>query len=449
MSATDDKFLKTLYQNLSDAPLTPDSPFYEPIDAISGPHVKRLEKHIILNPVESVQFFSGFRGSGKTTELFRLQNKLEEKGYFVVYADALNYLNPAGPIDISDLLLMLAGAFSDGLIGRIDAKLAEESYWDRFRNFLTKTQVKFSAFDMKFSDPTKMIGLDIKANLKENPTFRHQFQEALGQHIVALKNDANKFFEDCVKAIRKERGDDVQIVFIFDSLEQLRGSFFNEERVIKSVVSLFENHQSKLAIPYVHTIYTVPPWLKFALPGAIANPMSIIPSIRQWENDVGRTSYDQGSKALLSLVRRRFAPDGIKKVFGDESRVERLIAVCGGHFRDLLRMLREVLLQAESFPVSDTILKRAILEVRKQYLPISVSDARWLDRIAKKRRPDQDGDGDAGRLARFLDSHLVLYLLNGEEWYDVHPLIRDEVEKIVADNPLQPPVASASDAANQ
>jgi len=32
-----------------------------------------------------------------------------------------------------------------------------------------------------------------------------------------------------------------------------------------------------------------------------------------------------------------------------------------------------------------------------------------------------------GRLSRFLDTHLVLYLTNGEDWYDVHPLIRDEV----------------------
>jgi hypothetical protein len=25
---------------------------------------------------------------------------------------------------------------------------------------------------------------------------------------------------------------------------------------------------------------------------------------------------------------------------------------------------------------------------------------------------------------------MVLYLRNGEEWYDLHPLVRDEVQKI-------------------
>ncbi len=451
MSATDDNFLKTLYQNLTDKPLQPDDPFYEPIykpiDDGDDEPIDLLEKHVAWTPVESVQFFSGFRGSGKTTELFRFRKRLRDKGYFVVYADALNYLNPAGPIDISDLLLVLAGAFSDGVNERLEKKVETESYWERFVNFVGRANI--SELVLKVSDPTKMIGADVKVNLRENPTFRQKFQKVLSQHVIALKQDINKFFEDCVKAIRAERGDETEVVFIFDSLEQLRGSLANEAAVIDSVVSLFENHQGKLAFPYVHSVYTVPPWLKFTLPGMLKSQPVIIPSVRQWNNNPERTAYAKGANALHSFAKRRLGDNGIKRVFGDENRIARLIAVCGGHFRDLLMLLRETLLRAKTLPVPDTLLERAILEVRRQYLPISVSDARWLDHIAKKRRPDQDGESDAGRLARFLDSHMVLYLLNGEEWYDIHPLIREEVEKIVADNSPPSPASNASDAGNQ
>ena len=31
----------------------------------------------------------------------------------------------------------------------------------------------------------------------------------------------------------------------------------------------------------------------------------------------------------------------------------------------------------------------------------------------------------------FLDTHCALILKNGDEWYDVHPLIRDEVAELV------------------
>lgn len=35
------------------------------------------------------------------------------------------------------------------------------------------------------------------------------------------------------------------------------------------------------------------------------------------------------------------------------------------------------------------------------------------------------------RITFFLDTHCALILRNGEEWYDVHPLIRDDVEEIL------------------
>ena len=30
-----------------------------------------------------------------------------------------------------------------------------------------------------------------------------------------------------------------------------------------------------------------------------------------------------------------------------------------------------------------------------------------------------------------MNTHMVLYFINGDEWYDLHPLIRDEVAEIV------------------
>ena len=36
-------------------------------------------------------------------------------------------------------------------------------------------------------------------------------------------------------------------------------------------------------------------------------------------------------------------------------------------------------------------------------------------------------------LARFLDTHLALCYRNGEEWYDIHPLIADHVDRQVKD----------------
>src|SRR5271169_3148049 len=106
-----------LYQGLEDRPLQPGDPLYQPVYGHPGCEdpIQLLQDNIEFADSESLNLFSGFRGSGKTTELFRLQQRLEQSGYVVLYADALDYINPSAPIQISDLLIILAGAFSDTL----------------------------------------------------------------------------------------------------------------------------------------------------------------------------------------------------------------------------------------------------------------------------------------------------------------------------------------------
>src|SRR5665213_1476128 len=97
LSETDRAFLKHVYPKLTDEPLPPESPFYEPVYQTLGMDdpVQQISTLIDFAGVESIRLFSGFRGSGKTTELLRLQRLLESEGYFVLYADALNYVNAA------------------------------------------------------------------------------------------------------------------------------------------------------------------------------------------------------------------------------------------------------------------------------------------------------------------------------------------------------------------
>jgi len=79
LSQSDRSFLKQVYKDLADEPLPPDSPFYEPVYEVLGldDPVQQISTLIDFAGVESIRLFSGFRGSGKTTELLRLKRKLE------------------------------------------------------------------------------------------------------------------------------------------------------------------------------------------------------------------------------------------------------------------------------------------------------------------------------------------------------------------------------------
>ena len=59
----------------------------------------------------------------------------------------------------------------------------------------------------------------------------------------------------------RSRGTSTNVVFLFDSLEQIRGSLSEEQEVTRSVETLFANYLKLLQIPYLHVVYTVPPYV--------------------------------------------------------------------------------------------------------------------------------------------------------------------------------------------
>jgi hypothetical protein len=229
--SVDTNLLGTMYRTLDEGPLEPGSPYYEDVYAAlpdGGSPVAEVGQTIEWDGHEGIHLFSGFRGSGKTTELKRMKQDLESKGYFVLMADALDYINPAGIIEISDLLIALAGAFNDQLEAALKIDLAHESYWTRLRNFLnTRVNLKELGFNAEAGTDGIKAGIDVKAELKASPSFRKQVQDSLKNHLSGLKAETDKFFEDGVKRIETEK-QTKKIVFIFDSLEKIRGSLTDE-----------------------------------------------------------------------------------------------------------------------------------------------------------------------------------------------------------------------------
>jgi hypothetical protein len=447
LGPTDRSFLKQVYKDLADEPLQPDSPFYEPVYEVLGldDPVQQISTLIDFDGLESIRLFSGFRGSGKTTELLRLKRRLEAQGYFVLYADALKYVNAAEPIDITDLLMVLAGAFSDALEDRLAVDNARQTYWDRLWAFLNQeVTLKDSGVKLEYQTPLKEVlgglktSVDLKFELKSVTSFREKLRPVLVNKLKELKNSVDKFFEDGIRLIRASHGDDTQVVFIFDQLEQLRGTLQSEQEVIRSVERIFATHVDLLKIPYIHSVFTVPPWLKFVLPNTVS--ITLLCTVHLWKNDTARSAVEPAREVFRSLIARRIGAGGMERLFGplpgQQMLVDGMIDMCGGHFRDLLRLLRDVVVRATALPdlpVTPGVMTDAINAARRDFLPIAQDDAKWLADIARVRAtalPSTES-GPVNRLARFLDSHFVLYFVNGKEWYDIHPLIREEVTDVI------------------
>ncbi len=435
----DFEFRKWLHSRLKvDEPLQPGDPLYEPLyQAAVGDPVEMIGTEISLAVVESLNFLSGFRGSGKTTELFRLKKDLENDGHFVVYANALDYLLPTEPIHISDFLLVLAGSFSESVEASLNIDLQQEGFWTRFVNYLWNTGIRIDGLDVKATVPGTDVGLNFKTSLKEVPSFRQELRQKLATRLGEVRRQVHEFFEFGRKRILSSQPKSTSVVFLFDQLEQLRDPIGTEGRVADSVTTLLANHRSDLNVPLLHLVYTVPPWLKFKLPQL--SDVRMLYNVKLWKNDEKRTRFSAGWKTMRQVVERRFTAQGLERYFGKPTKagvfslVDRLIQASGGHFRDLIFLLRETVLRATELPITSSIVEATINNLRTSYRPSNLVDARLLHQIALHRdcMLENPTAESLQRITFFLDTHCALILRNGEEWYDVHPLIRDDVEEIL------------------
>ena len=318
MTGRDEDFLADFFRKVADAPLSSDDERYVKIyeNSALAEHdpVDLLARAIRWTP-QSVQLLSGYRGTGKSTELRRLQKRLRDDNYLVFLYDIEDWLNLSAPVDVSDFLMAVAGMFAESVNERLGGD--SHDYWQRLVDFLRQTRVEIEGIS---------AGM-IKVALKSDPTFKQTLRERMAGHLGALVSNVRGFIEDCVKSLRSEYGNDREIVLLLDSVEHFRGTSVNAKEVHRSVENLFASHSEKLHLPHLHVVYTVPPYLRVLHPnlGALYQPggLQILPAVklRRQDGEQIETSFDvmepncQQARRLGEVVGRTFITDSADRVF--------------------------------------------------------------------------------------------------------------------------------------
>jgi energy-coupling factor transporter ATP-binding protein EcfA2 len=427
--------LKVIYNALADRVLEPNDPVYvEQVNA-QGPSgtdaVSEMFNEIDFQDGGGVCLFTGQRGTGKSTELKRLQAELNQPktlGSVAYYADLSEYVLLTKPIEISDFLISMAGALSDRVTAddRFDQALAGRGYWQRLSHFLGST-VEFKDVSLKIEGFA-----DLKASLKNDPDFKQRIQSAARGHVAKLVQDAHAFFAEAVEALRAQANNpQLKVVLIVDSIERIRGVGEEAMSVYESVRNLFFAHAEHLRIPGLHVVYTVPPYLSIlaAGAGALMGGASVrrLVSTHVFQ-DRSRAPDDAGVELMRCVLGARFA--AWAEVFSQEA-VDDLALNSGGDLREFFRLLRQCLpsVRDESqLPLSAPAVQHVKVAARAEMLPIPADHLTWLRQIGQTHDTCLPSDAQLPLLAHFLDNRLVMNYRNGSDWYDVHPLLRDVVD---------------------
>ena len=435
MKSADNQFLKEFFNAVSDRPLEPDDERYVSLydEALTDADPVQQLAGAVEWSTESVRLFSGYRGAGKSTELRRLKRQLEEAGHLVFLCDMEDYLNLSTPVDVSDFLIAVAGGFDEAVRAEYENALgSSKSYWEGLEGFLTSLKV----------EGVSVSAYGFKASLKSDPTFKSRLQERMAGHLGALVAEVRRFCASRIAALRAHaNAPDRKVVLLLDSVEHIRGTFSNAEAVQSPVENLFAGHAEKLRISDMHVVYTVPPYLKVRFPniGQLYDEggLEILPSFKLHEQD--GAPIEEAYRTFEQVVRKRGAWE---RLLGqDEAVLRRLIRMSGGHLRDLLGLLARTALLARTLPVPESVVAAAINRRKSEFLPIPDDDAGWLAAIGQTHQAKLQSLQELPSLARFFDTHLVLCYRNGDEWYDVHPLVKEHVQ-LQADA-LEPPTGGS------
>ena len=435
--------LKHFYQALEgvQTPLEPADPRYVPgLYGHAGQEpVDKLADTIAWSQSSTLNYFTGQRGTGKSTQLRNLRNRLEGEGFAVALVDMSEYVPQSEALDAVGFLISLAAAMGDFFQDRYAHNPQSESLLERVRMWLTGTDIAITGIHLEAGLPGGLGKFGFKAALSAHPTFRQKVREVSADTQQGLIEEGRKTiaaFGDALKAASGKSG----AVILVDSLERLRDSVTSPDgEVTESVRRLFVDDRRHLAIGGCHMVYAVPPYLTVTanLSGLVG--LTQLGSVRVFEFDTANAAQRQTRKEGIDKMREvltRVHPDWARVISADA--VALLSERSGGDLRQFLfRFVRDLVIAArpalDRLPFSDTdpavhdLLARATVEAEQlvvdQELPLLAKMA-----SARNSRVGSRSD-DFPTLARFYENRCLLNYNNGTEWVDANPLLWDLIAR--------------------
>jgi len=424
--------LEALTEALYDEPIGPADPRYFPFHNAKGAPrggdpISDLRATIDLSKARATsQLFSGFRGSGKSTELRRLHAGLVEDGYKVIFVEGSRVINLYQPLEPADLLLSVAAAVAMAVSELSGTSPAKRSLLDRIVEFFGNTNVNLSQLSVGAGVDAGGVKLDIGKlvfDLSTNPSFKLRVQDALRGRLSEFVEEFRRFMRDARELLGLRDGGRCPVLIV-DDLEKVRGSGPDQDIVQKGMEQIFWEFNWALRVEGWHAIWTAPPYLQL-LNAGITNQYDgceVLPMIRVWENDGDRTPDPSGLDAVRRCLRKRGEIDSL---FWSEALLDRLITASSGHLRDMLRLLQDVVRYVYKQSDPTTPLNEALIDrVLADYMgdcrkAIYSDDLPWLASVAKSKTLSLPNATLVPRVAKLLDTAVVMTYRNGSEWFDV------------------------------
>jgi ribosomal protein S20 len=243
------------------------------------------------------------------------------------------------------------------------------------------------------------------AAAKTNATYKDSLRTVIRNTYSQFAAAFNTFLRETETALQAA-GRGQRILFIIDGTDRLRSD--DTKRFF------IEDAEQLLAIEAL-MLYSAPLSLKYdGIPLSKVDDI-VLPIIKLNERD--GQPYAAGRKAMRDMLLKR----ANQSVFADDSLIERLVDCCGGHPRELLRLLKLCCEFAESDKIDNNAVESAIKTLAADYRRFLEPEDYTL--LVQMDRESEQHGGNNERTRRLL-YRLALLEYNDGGWRRSHPAVR-------------------------
>lgn len=421
--------LDEMYNAFAPTPLQPGDPAYVDCRAVRGDEdvLEDLGRTVRRSRELTYQLYSGYRGSGKTTELLRLKKDLEDRGHVVVYFAADEADLSVQDAQYTDILLACTRHLLRGLKGANPAPILN---WLKARLHELKdvmlTEINIDQVNLE-------VGLKefakLTAAVRAEPGQRQKIRDRLEPHTETLIEALNTFIADASSHLPEK----TKLLVVADNLDRIVPIFRDNGR--SNHEEIFLDRHEQLKALNCHIIYTVPismihsRWAtelkdNYGIP-------QVLPSIMVRQED--GNPYEPGLQILRQMIQLRvpqhlqatLVPD----VFESESVLQELCLVSGGYARDLVQLMQEAINKTDTLPIRARAVQRATDALRDVYRR-AVEENQWA--VLREVNTSKTINHDEVHRSLLFSRCVLEYRYFDSEgkkrtWYDVHAVLWQEL----------------------
>ena len=365
--------IKQIYAAFAPTPLTSgQADLYVDLDAARGDTeiVRRVARKIRLADAATCQVITGHPGSGKSTELFRLQHHLQEaddagERYFVVLVRADDHMD-RNDVDFPEVLIAIIRQLATDLRERLKVELQPGYFRDRWE------RLKDLAFSEVELDGIKLdAGMaTLAGTIKHSPDARLEVRKLLEPDTTNWVHAANDVIGTAKQELQKKGYRD--LVIVVDDLDKII-TRVHPSAECTTTEHLFVHRAAQMTAFECHVVYTLPLELAYshheqAIEARYGGELPVIPMTKTATPPPALRAHRKGIDLFREIIANRLkSVDATHAdLFHNKSVETSLIKLSGGQPTELMTLIREAIISGD-LPIKAAALRRCHEDALRTY----------------------------------------------------------------------------------